>query len=346
MAGYRITPDLDSRLGMDEDELVLAPTPSPQPGPSRTPNRRRKSTHKAPNESHPVRSRGPSSPVPPETLPRAQQPARGLDSQPQGVQPKEGQEWVEKPFVGVARSIRQARIQYESMEEALEQIGSELGVRPSKIIPTIWSHFKAWEMEELRARIARLLKDNVGLQAQVADRNRRLKEAETRPAVAEEGRIWAEAESTKWHGISRKFLDSVGFGGNVVTKARLFDQCMKKPEAISAPKVLQMLVDFSGRVENLLKELRLVFQYGERGQEAGPFERRLELGPELAQPEPTSPPASARGAPPIGGPFASTPRPEATQTQPEPVATPVIPDPIRQEPIPDSLNTDDIPFLH
>ena len=253
---------------------------------------------------------------------------------------------MEKPFVGVAMSIWQARIQYESMEEALEQIGSELRVRPNRIIPMIRSLPKAQEMEELRARIARLLKNNAGLQAQVADRNRRLEEVEARATAAEEGRIRAEAESTKWHGVSRKFFDSVGFAGDVETKARLFDQCMKKPKAVSAPKILRMLVDFSGRVENLLKELRLVFQHGERGKEAGPSERRPELGSEPAQPEPTSPPVSTPGAPLTGGPSASTPRPEATQPQPEPAAMPVIPDPTRQEPISDSLNTDDILSLH
>ena len=63
----------------------------------------------------------------------------------------------------------------------------------------------------------------------------------------------------KWHGVSRKFFDSMGFGGDVVTKAWLFDQCMRKSEAVSAPKVLRMLVDLSERMENLLKELRLVF---------------------------------------------------------------------------------------
>ena len=46
---------------------------------------------------------------------------------------------MEKPFADVARSLWQARVQYESMEEALEQIGSELGVRPDGIIPTIQS---------------------------------------------------------------------------------------------------------------------------------------------------------------------------------------------------------------
>ena len=111
----------------------------------------------------------------------------------------------------------------------------------------------------------------------MVDRNRRLEEAEARAtaaearvAAAEEGRIRAEAESTKWHGISRKFFNAFGFPGDVVTKARTFDECMKKLEAVSTPKVLRMLVDFSGRVENLLKEIRLVFQYGSRGYEAGP----------------------------------------------------------------------------
>ena len=236
---------------------------------------------------------------------------------------------MEKPFVGVARSFRQARVQYESMEEALEQISSELGVGPEGIIPTIRSLPKAREVDVLRARISGFINDNDGLQTQVADRNRRLEEVEARAAAAEEGRIRAEAESTKWHGVSQKFFDSFGFPGDLVTKARTFDECMKKPEAVSAPKVLRMLVDFSGRVENLLKEIRLVFQYGSRGYEVGPFEQRPELVLRLARPEPSSPLASTPGAPPIGGPSASTPRPEATPSQPEPASTLVIPDPMR-----------------
>ena len=158
------------------------------------------------------------------------------------------------------------------MEEALEQIGFELGVRPDGIIPTIRSLPKAREIDGLRVRIAGLISDNDNLQAQVADRNRRLEEAEERAAAAEarvaaakEGRIRAEAESLKWHGVSQKFFDSLRFTGDVVTKARLFDECMKKPEAVSTPKILWMLVDFSGQVENLLKEIWLVFQHGDRG---------------------------------------------------------------------------------
>ena len=54
MAGYRITSDEDLRPGTDEDEPIPTPTPSPRPGPSWTPNRRRKSTYRAPSGSPPV----------------------------------------------------------------------------------------------------------------------------------------------------------------------------------------------------------------------------------------------------------------------------------------------------
>ena len=82
------------------------------------------------------------------------------------------------------------------MEEALEQFGSELGVEPEGIIPTIRCLPKAGEVDALRARIAELINDNDCLQTQVADRNRRLEEAEACAAAVEEGRIRAEAEST------------------------------------------------------------------------------------------------------------------------------------------------------
>ena len=50
-----------------------------------------------------------------------------------------------------------------------------------------------------------------------------MKEAEARAAAAVEERIRAEAEREKWHTVSWKFFDFIGFPGNVVTKARLYD---------------------------------------------------------------------------------------------------------------------------
>ena len=293
MAGYRITPDLDSQPESGEDEPTPALAPSPRPGPSRTPNKRRRFTYRAPSGSPPVWSKGPSSPVPLEPQPRERQ---------LYTRPEEGPEWVDKPFANIARGFRQARDQYESMEQVLDQIGSELGVSPEEIIPTIRMLPKAQEVDGLRIRIASLISKNSRLETQVADRNRRAEAveaqtlvaasqasaaearaaaAEVRAVAAEEARAFAESESTKWYGVSRKFFDSLGFLGDVVTKARIFDQCMKKPEAVSAVKILRMLVDFSARVENLLKEIRSAFQLGDRGHEAGPSEQRPDpiLGP-------------------------------------------------------------------
>ena len=177
MARYRLTLDPDSRLGTDEDEPTPTPAPSPRLGPSRTPNRRRKSTYRAPSGSPPIRSRGPSSPIPPELQPREQQ----LDPHAE-----RGPEWVDKPFVSIARGFRQARNQYESMEQALEQIGFELGVSPDQIIPTIRTLPKAEKVDGLRVRITRLISENDRLQTQVTDWNRRAEvaEAQTLAAVA------------------------------------------------------------------------------------------------------------------------------------------------------------------
>ena len=107
-----------------------------------------------------------------------------------------------------------------------------------------------------------------------------------------------------------------------------------------------MLVDFSGRVENLLKEIWSAFQLGDQRHEAGPFEQCPEPIPKPSRSDPSSLPTTTTAAPPTGAPSASTPRPEATPSQPEAASTPSIPDPTQQEPIPDSLNTDDIPSLH
>ena len=67
---------------------------------------------------------------------------------------------MDKPFVSIARGFRQAWNQYKSMEQALEQIGSKLGVSPDQVILRIRSLPKAEEMEELWVRIAGLISEN------------------------------------------------------------------------------------------------------------------------------------------------------------------------------------------
>ena len=83
--------------------------------------------------------------------------------------------------------------------------------------------------------------------------------------VAFEEKVRVEEEHQKAVTISKKFHAFVEFAGDVVTKVRLYDECMKKLEVVPSPKILRMLVDFSGKVEKLLGELRMLLQYDGRG---------------------------------------------------------------------------------
>ena len=123
---------------------------------------------------------------------------------------------------------------------------------------------KAREMEDLRAWIDCLFKENAELKTQVADLDEKLKEAETLTAATFKEKVWAQEEREKAVTMARKFHSFVGYPGDVVTKARLYDESMKKSEVVSAPKVLWALIDFSGKVEKLLGELCTLLQYGKQ----------------------------------------------------------------------------------
>ena len=93
--------------------------------------------------------------------------------------------------------------------------------------------------------------------------------------------------------MARKFHTFMGFLGDVVTKARLYDECMKKPEVVPAPKVLPILVNYSGKVEKFLGELCTLLQHSKQREEAGPSERHPEPDPKpVSRLEPVPPPTS------------------------------------------------------
>ena len=154
--------------------------------------------------------------------------------------------------------------QYLGVEEALEEISAELGVEPRQIMEHIKALPKARKMEDLRAQIDCLLKENAELKTQMADRDAKLKEAKALTTTAFDEKVWAQEEHEKAVTMAKKFHAFVGFSSNVVTKARLYDKSMKKPEVVPAPKVLRMLVDYSGKVEKLLGELCTLLQHSKQ----------------------------------------------------------------------------------
>ena len=140
-----------------------------------------------------------------------------------------------RPFIAVARSLRQARNRYLSLEQGLEEINSELRVEPRQMVEHVKGLPKARKMEDLRARIDCLLKENAELKTQVANRDDKLKEGEALTATAFEEKVWSQEEREKVVTMAQKVHAFVGYPGDVVTKTRLYDESMKKSEVVPVP---------------------------------------------------------------------------------------------------------------
>ena len=78
-----------------------------------------------------------------------------------------------------------------------------------------------------------------------------MKEAEALTAAAFEEKVQAQDEREKVVTMARKIHAFVGYLGDVVNKARLYDESMKKWEVVPTPKVLRRLTDYSMKMEKL-----------------------------------------------------------------------------------------------
>ena len=142
-------------------------------------------------------------------------------------------------------------------------------------------------MAYVQAQIDCLLKENIDLKAQVADREAKLKDTKALTATAFEEKVRAQDEHEKAVAMAWKVHVFVGYLGDMLNKAQLYDENMKEPEVMPAPKVLQCLIDYNVKMEKLLSELHALLQPNEQREEAGPSERRPELGSvPVSEPEP------------------------------------------------------------
>ena len=167
-----------------------------------------------------------------------------------------------------------------------------------------------------------LLKENSELKTKVEEGEALRKETvELKDRIAAlEGEVKiAREERDKSKEVAQKIHSFMGFPGDVVNKARIYDQGLKQPETASGAKMMRCMVDYSTKMEKLLKELCTLLQ------------------PTGVQPEP----ASASALTPAPGPSTvpiRTPNPGF-------VIPPVEqPDPLLQEAIPE-INTEDIASL-
>ena len=108
-----------------------------------------------------------------------------------------------------------------------------------------------------------LLKENGELKTKVEEGEALRKEMEefkNQIAVVEEEVKTARAEQNKVKEVARKIHSFLGFPGDILNKARLYDQGLRQPETESGAKMMHYMVDYSRKMEKTLKELRALLQ--------------------------------------------------------------------------------------
>ena len=179
---------------------------------------------------------------------------------------------------------------------------------------------KAQDMADLQAWVDCLLRENIELKTQVADREARLKEAEELEGMTkamEVKQATAQKERDEAKTINRMFQTFIGNLSEVVNKAWLYEEGMDQSRASPRPKIVRCLVDYNTKMEKLLKEMQALLHSTEDQEQQ-------------SAPEPTRQPTIA----------------SVTASQPEtPAATVGTVDSNLQEAILDSLNTKDIASL-
>ena len=202
------------------------------------------------------------------------------------------------------------------MERFIEDISNYMDSEPADVMDRIKALPKQEDLTDLQAWMDCLLKENVELRAK-ADEGDALrmenKELKDRVKEAEKEVMAARTERDRSKEIAQQVSKFLGSPGHMLNKARLFDHGLKQPATGSGIKMMRCMIDYSQKMEKMLKELLTLLQpTGGRPEQVGTFG----AGPQH-HPAPT----------------ASFVTPPATR-----------PDPLLQEPIP-VLNTDEMANL-
>ena len=194
------------------------------------------------------------------------------------------------------------------MECFIRAISSYLDVEPVDILDHIKALPKPQDLSDLQARVDCLLRENEELKAKAEEGDALRKEVgelKNQIKAVEKEVKTARAERDKSKEVTQKVHGFLGYPGDVLNKARLYDHGLKQPTIDSGVKMMRCMVDYGLKMEKTLKELRTL------------------LHPTGAQLEPVSTPGAGPSTTPAPTPSPEFVTPPATQ-----------PDPLLQEPIP------------
>ena len=108
-----------------------------------------------------------------------------------------------------------------------------------------------------------LLKGNGELKTKVEEGKalrKEMEELKNRIMTIEEEVKTTREERDKAKEVTRKIHSFLGFPGDVLNKAGLYDQGLRQPETESGAKMMYCMVDYSSKMEKMLKELRVLLQ--------------------------------------------------------------------------------------
>ena len=108
-----------------------------------------------------------------------------------------------------------------------------------------------------------LLKENGELKTKIEEGEalwKKMEELKNRITTIEEEVKTARVKLDMAKEVARKIHSFLGFPGDVLNKARLYDQGLRQPTTGSGAKMMRCMVDYSSKMEKTLKELRALLQ--------------------------------------------------------------------------------------
>ena len=152
---------------------------------------------------------------------------------------------VERNYQTIAFACREIRVREREREALIQEVCQRLGnVRPKKLLEAIEHLPSQKRMEELEAKVSFVQEKN-------KKANEDLKEEKEvhRKAVDKLNLSLA---------FNQKLEAYVGNAGDVINKAQLFDANLAQ-HPVTAKKVIPVLVDFADKMEELLDDMRVLF---------------------------------------------------------------------------------------
>ena len=152
---------------------------------------------------------------------------------------------VERNYQTIAFAYREIRAREREREALIQEACQRLGnVRPDELVAAIEHLPSQKRMEELEAKVSFLQEKN-------KKANEELKEEKEAHRKAVDKLNLSLA-------FNQKLEAYVGNAGDVVNKAQLFDANLAQ-HPVTAKKVIPVLVDFADKMEELLDEMRVLF---------------------------------------------------------------------------------------